>query len=449
LNSFANIWNWLVERDRVPRDGVILGHRVIDGVITKRRFALPPSRRAEHLVIIGKTGTGKTSLIKSMLQQDIEQESGFFCIDLHGDLTPFVLEKVALKERRTGQDLSSRTILINPANPFASVGLNILDASRSRPSAVVSEIVAILRQRWNLDYFGARTEELLRNCLWVLAENALPITALQPLLTSVSLRSVVLRKCQNPQVKAYFTGRYELLSEAMQSVMREPILNKITAFTTDPAIGHIVGQHNSTISLEGALDDGHWVILAAHKAQLGEDAETLAALILAKLKSGIFARRKRTVFAIYADELQALMASADAFRVLFAEARKFGVGVVTANQHLQQYPPNVRATLLSSGSIAFFRSSPEDAQHIATALDGGRLIERRVKELPNRQFLLRTSSDPVRELCSLPVKREGVSIGNLLRRINRRWTRPRDQIESQIQTQMDDTPRREALAEWK
>ena len=165
MNMLVKIWNRLAERRSGSDEGLLLGTRVVDGQITRKHFRLSQRTRTEHVVIIGKTGTGKTSLIKSMLEQDTQNGNGFLCIDLHGDLTPFILGRIAQRERQSRTDLSSRTVIVNPADPSRAVGINVVEASHRSLPVLISEVVAIFRQRWSLDHFGARTEELLRNAL--------------------------------------------------------------------------------------------------------------------------------------------------------------------------------------------------------------------------------------------------------------------------------------------
>jgi hypothetical protein len=381
-----------------------------------------------------------------MLARDIHDGRGFLCVDLHGDLTPFILGRIRQREQSTGEDLSRRTVIFNPANRDSSVGLNILRISGNL-APLISEIVSIFRLRWQLDRFGARTEELLRNSLWVLVENALTLTEVTVFLTDVGFRAPLVERTANAEVKAYFRSRYEQLSDAMQVVMREVILNKASAFTTDPAIRHIVGQQ-STLDLRSAIDEGQWIILQLNKSELGENSETLAALILARFKSAIFARRKRTLFTLYADEVQNLVSSGSTFEHLFAEARKFGVSVATANQHLGQYPTQVRATLLSAGTTLFFRASPEDAPFIARALDGGHAVERLVKELRDRHFLVRSGSGRWMEVAADNIARNDTATAGLIERSNACWAKPRAAIEAEIASRLGATGR-ESLEEWR
>jgi hypothetical protein len=426
----ANLWNKLIGRELPERSGLRLGVRVIDGQVSSKPYLLSPQRRAEHLVILGKTGTGKTSLIKSMLARDVHDGRGFLAIDLHGDLGPFILGRIREREQRTGEDLGSRTVIINPADTQFSVGLNVL-RTHGTLSPLISEVVSIFRRRWMLDRFGARTEELLRNSLWVLAENGLTLLELAPFLTDLGFRAPLVEHTQNAEVKAYFRSRYEQLSDAMQTIVREAILNKASAFTTDPAIRHILGQQ-AAFDLSEALDKGQWVILQMEKSRLGEDAEVLASLVLARFKNAIFARKARTLFTLYADEVQNLAASSDTLEHLLSEARKFAVSVVTANQHLNQYSPQVRTTLLSAGTTIFFRCSPEDAPFVARALDGGQSMERRLKELPDRHFLVRSGSNKWAEIQAFEVPHNTVPTASLIARSNAHWARPRGAIEAEI-----------------
>jgi len=224
--------------------------------------------------------------------------------------------------------MARRTILIDPGASRSSVGLNVLRTNGAL-GPHISEVVAIFRQRWQLDHFGARTEELLRNSLWVLAEAGFTLTELSPFLTDLGFRASLIERCSNAEVKDYFHSRYEQFSESMQAVVREAILNKVSAFTTDSAVRHLVGQTDS-VDLLDAMDRGLWLVLTLSRSRLGEDSETLAALMLTRFKNAVYARRRRELFSLYADEVQNLVASGDTLDHLISEARKFGVSVVTA-----------------------------------------------------------------------------------------------------------------------
>lgn len=139
--------------------------------------------------------------------------------------------------------------------------------------------------------------------------------------------------------------------------MREAILNKVSGFTADPHFRGILGQQHSTFSLQAAMDRGYWVILHLNKGRLGDQALTLGALLLAKLKNALFSRRERSVFTWYCDEVQNLISIDSGLDTVLSEARKFGISVVSANQFLAQFPAPMQAAVLVIGTHIFFQLS--------------------------------------------------------------------------------------------
>ena len=306
--------------------------------------------------------------------------------------TPFLLRAIAAQEWKRQEDLSDRLIVISPADADMSVGLNPLEDAE--PDFVrIAEFAEVLKQRWGLDHFGARTDELLRNALYVLSVNGLTLLELAPLLTLPGFRAKCLKQVPNAEVRQYFEFRYGQVSEPMRATMREPILNKTSAFTADPRFRHIVGQTQSTFSIKEAMDQGYWIIVNLEKGKLGGHALTLGSLLFTAIKNSLFTREKRTLFTVYCDEIQNLMAYSTDVETVLSEARKFGVSVVSANQFLDQYPAEMRAAILSIGTHVFFQLSSADATTVSQILDGGKPLAERLKNLPQRHFILKSGAD--------------------------------------------------------
>jgi energy-coupling factor transporter ATP-binding protein EcfA2 len=419
----ASFWNRLRGQDRrawSERGSLDLGNEVRDGELTRRHLSLSNARRTMHLCVLGKSGSGKSSLLKHIAQNDIASDRGFLYFDLHGDATPFLLKTINARERKLRRHLSDKLALIQTADPMMSVGLNPLETDA--PDFVqIAEVVEVLKRRWGLDHFGARTEELLRNALYAVAANHLTLVELTPFLTHGAFRLACLKNVPNAEVKEYFELRYDQASEAMRATMREPILNKTSAFTADPRFRHIVGQPHSTFSIRDAMDQSHWVIVDLEKGKLGEQAATLGSLILSVVKNALFSSKERFLFSLYCDEIQNLVAYGSGIETLLSEARKFGVGVVTANQFLDQYPAEVRAAILSVGTQAFFQLSGQDAAQVAQALDGGKALAERLKNLPQRHCVVKTGSDRAQEILVPRVQAPAVDPIDLVNRT--RYTR--------------------------
>lgn len=448
-----SLWNrWQGRRRRGRKDCAgmtTLGFRVAEEQVTTRRVGMSQVRRTMHAALLGKTGTGKSSLLKYLCLQDIEAGRGFVYFDLHGDTTPFILRAIAAQEWKRQEHLSDRLIVISPADREMSVGLNPLGGGN--PDFVsIAEIAELLKMYWGLDRFGARTDELLRNALYVLAANGLTLLELAPLLTHPGFRAQCLKRVPNAEVRQYFEFRYGQVSEPMRATMREPILNKISAFTADPRFRHIVGQATSTFSLREAMDEGYWIIVNLEKGKLGAHALTLGGLLFTMLKNALFTRDKRSLYTPYCDEIQNLIANSTDVETVLSEARKFGVGVVSANQFLDQYPAPMRAAILSVGTHCFFQLSGADATTVAQMLDGGRSLAERLKNLPQRHFILKSGADAPIEVCVPTVLDSKISSTDLLNRSRALHARPRAEIEREIAKRHAALTRTtdEALHDW-
>ena len=434
----AAIRNRLAKRRRGARSdrGLDLGFRIEDGQVTRRHVTLSTLRRATHLAILGKTGTGKSSLVRYLLEQDVRGGRGFLVFDLHGEFIRFLLALVNSLERELHTHFSGKLQIIDPADPISAVGLNPLE--QEAPDFVrIAEFAEILKLRWSLDHFGARTDELLRNALYALAAAGLTLLELPLLLSDASFRATCLKQVENREVRQYFDLRYDRVSDAMRATMAEPVLNKITVFTTDPRFRHILGQAKSTCSIGEALDKDYWVIVNLDKGRLGEQAVTFGSLFFTMVKNAIFARQSSTPFSVYCDEIQNFVAFGSSVETILSESRKKSVSLVSASQYLDLFPADMRAALLSTGNQAFFQLSPSDASHIAEALDGGRTLAERLKNLPQRHAIVKSGSDRAVEIRVPEVREPRVDYTDLLNRSRGTWARPRKLIEREITERQD------------
>ena len=447
----VGLWNRLRGRHRGARSGgsgVNLGFRVQDGHTTQRSVTLSDTRRAMHIAVLGRTGTGKSAFIRHLMQSDIASNRGFLALDIHGELTPFILRTINARERAEHRHLSDKLIVVSPSDREMSVGLNPLEGADD--FVRVAEFSQILRERWSLDHFGARTEELLRNSLFILAANGLTLLELSLLLTHSGFRAACMKRVPNAEVRQYFELRFDPLSEAMRATMREPILNKVSAFTADPHFRHIVGQAQSSFSLRAAMDDGAWVVVNLEKGRLGENAITLGSLILTMFKNALFSRSTRSIFSVYCDEVQNFVAQGNAIETMLSEARKFGVAFVTANQFLDQFPAEMRSAILAIGTHVFFQLSSADATQVSQALDGGKPLAERLKNLPARHAIVKSASDRWGEIAVPTVVDPKVDFTDLVSRTRYVQSRVRVHIERDIAERQEKLVQTttEALDDW-
>jgi hypothetical protein len=350
--------------------GLLLGKSVDSPYAS---IVFPDRHRCEHGVIIGKTGSGKTHLLEWLAWQLGKRGEGFSFFDFHGDASLSLISRL-----RHLPAAAERLVVLDPSHQTRSPGINVLEsgASDAERFRKVSEISSILRQRWGVDSFGARTEELLRNSLYTLAGTGRTLADLASLLTNADLRRNLTDQIEHPDIKAYWRDRYAPLSEAMKAAFREPLLNKVTAFLTEPAARHLLGQSQSTVDVAQVMSNQKWLIVRLPKGRLREHAHTLGNLLFAQLQFAALARealprRSRRTFTLLCDEVQNL--AENDLATLITEGRKFGVSVITANQFWEQLPKELRGALLSAASHICFRVSSADAQVLAAELS----LERR------------------------------------------------------------------------
>ncbi len=416
-----------------PSDHLTLGHTVLHSDLRPDQpVLLSHLTRTEHIGILGKTGTGKSSLLRFLCEQDIRSNRGFVFFDLHGDATPTLARLIALEEQRRGVDLSHRFVVFDPADRDFSIGINVLEAEDQQQAYVqLAEVTQILRDRWRLEAFGARTEELLRNSLHVLHENQMSIVELGPLLTNASFRNALVSNTKSEEPRAYFLERYSRLSPAAQAEYREAVLNKVTVFTHDPHFRHLLGQTNSPVKLRALVEGNFWVVFNLDKGRLSEQATTLGSLLLTRLKHVLFARSSRDLFTLYCDELQNLVTLDGGMDTLLAETRKLGVSVVSANQYLDQYPLSMQSAIMALGTLIFFQLSGFDAKRIGEAFSDPHLAGQ-LRNLPSRQFQVKRPALPfvhagVPSLPDLSADPEP-----LLHRSRTLWAEQRSHIEQEI-----------------
>jgi hypothetical protein len=398
--------------------------------------------RLRHIYIIGSTGTGKTKLIESFVRQDILNGRGFALIDPHGDLIQAILSFLARNfHDHDGYELGRQLILIEPFNREFAVGFNPLHAIGGHFPAML-ELTEIFKRFWGNGYWGPRMDELLRNTIMSLAENNLTFLEARPLLTNSGFRQRLIENVSFTEIRDYWQYRYNPLSEKMQAIYREPVLNKISRFVTDPSIYRILCQSQSRINFREAMDQGKWVLLNLSKGQLKENISLLGTLFLAKIKHAALSRvgipeRNRRPFFVFVDEFQNFVGND--FEEILSEARKYRLGLTLAHQNLDQVPRELRAAILGNvGTEIFFRLSHHDASQVSSEMDQKErhLIERRLIDLKVGEAYLKNKSQSPRLLKTPYVPSVRVSeeaIERIKRASFQNWARPVRDVEAEIE----------------
>ena len=269
-----------------PRnDNPITPFAITDYRDIRKRFGIKQKNRRGHMYLIGKTGTGKSTLIQNMAAHDIEAGYGLALIDPHGDLAEEILELVP--EQRVKD-----VIYFNPADLEYPLAFNPLEnVSPDHRYLVASAMISVLKKVW-ADFWGPRLEHILRNALLTLLENpGSTLLDLPRLLTDDKFREVLLRRVNHPQVREFWFAEFAKYSAWLRSEAISPILNKVGQFLTSIPLRNIVGQRKSTFDFRTIMDEGKVLIVNLAKGRIGEDnCSLLGAMIVTKIQLAALSR---------------------------------------------------------------------------------------------------------------------------------------------------------------
>lgn len=356
-----------------------------------RVFGIKDEDRFLHLYIIGKTGTGKSTLIETMALQDLEHGNGFALIDPHGDLVSRVAARAAASH-------TDRVIYLDATDPNQPFGYNPLrHVSEDRIALAASGMMDVFKKMWP-DAWGVRMEHILRNVLMALLEQ--PDATLHDVLRVFSNREFrrrVANSLRNDTVRTFLLKEFERFSFGYRADGTAPIQNKVGAFLADPLLNRILTAPKTDLHIRRIMDQCQVLLVNLAKGHIGEDSSSLlGGLLVTTIGLAAFSRAdtpqsERKDFFVYIDEFQSFTTLALAN--MLSELRKYRVGFTVAHQYLNQLDPQVRhAVLGNAGSIISFRVGVEDAPYLVHEFHS-KLSEIDLLQLPNYRIYLKLMID--------------------------------------------------------
>jgi hypothetical protein len=307
-------------------------------------FGIKDVDRRRHLWTIGKTGTGKSTLLINMAIDACE-----------------ILLNYVPKNR------INDVIYFNPADKDFPVTINPLEVTnKEEAELVVSGIVSIFNKIFGFSW-GPRLEYILRTTLLTLTD--VPNTTLKDvpmILTNQAFRKSIVENVKDPMLKSFWVDEFEKMTPQLQKESISPILNKVGQFVTSPLIRSVIGSPKSSVKLDDAMNDGKIVLCNLSQGRLGEDnAALLGAMLITKLQLAAMHRVDmdedlRKDFYLYVDEFQNFATSS--FIKIMSEARKYRLNITLANQYMAQIPEEVQKAILgNAGTIITFAVGASDA----------------------------------------------------------------------------------------
>jgi hypothetical protein len=358
-----------------------------------RKFGLKKKDRRLHTYIIGKTGTGKSTLMENMIYDDIREGRGVAVVDPHGELIDHILNYIP-PERV--QDV----IYFNPADSDFPVGFNLLEnVNPEMKNVVASGVVGIFKKIFG-ESWGPRLEYILRNAVLALLDypNS-TLVGVMRVLTDNAFRRLVVSTIKDPVIKDFFINEYEKYEPKFRQEAIAPIQNKVGQFLSSSTIRNIIGQPKSTINVGDIMNQGKILLADLSTGKIGEDnSALLGSMLITKIQLSAMDRTnipedERRDFYLYVDEFQNF--ATDSFATILSEARKYRLDLVMTNQYISQMPETVANAVFGNvGTMVAFRVGASDAQVLQKEFEPVFDVNDLVNQ-PNRQIYLKMAIDGV------------------------------------------------------
>ena len=371
------------------KDVVPLGKAIVKN--QEKVFGVHRTDRRRHSYIIGKTGTGKSTLLANMIIHDLKRGEGMCVIDPHGDLIETLLDYIP-------SNRINDVILFDPSDTQKVIQLNIFEGTSGvHRELIASGIVSVFKKLYAHSW-GPRLEYILRNALLTLLDTPQPrLSDVVDLLTNSEFRKKTLEQLKDPIIKSFWVNEFEEMSDKLRTEAIAPILNKVGQFVSSPLIRQVINSHKSSFSLEDAMNHGKIVLCNLSQGILGEDNATLlGAMIITKIQLTAMSRvsiaeEERRDFYLYVDEFQNF--ATESFIKILSEARKYRLSLILSNQYIDQLPENIQKAIFGNcGNFVSFVLGAHDAQVMSKEF-GGSYVPEDFVSLARHQILVKLSVD--------------------------------------------------------
>ena len=347
---------------------VIVGANAFGGAVQEIGVTL--EQRQKHTYIIGKTGTGKTTLLKSSIYQDMLNGKGLAVLDPHGDMFRELLSIVPENRRKN-------VIVFDPSDRDFPVGLNILDpgvdfaSEDDKHDWITSAVLSVFKKLSDDKQWGPRMEHILRNVTLTALQTSKPsLFTLQRLLTDKKYQREVAKKLKDPVLKQFWDKEFKLMGTMQMSAATAPLTHRLGHFITSKMSRHILLQEKTTIRIADIMNEGKILLVNLSKGDIGEDQSEFFGTILTSLiwmaayQRTKIPEKKRRDFFVYVDEFQNF--ATPQFGAITSEGRKFHVSLIVSHQNIAQIEDKdlIKVVAGNAATMICLRANPEDEAFI-------------------------------------------------------------------------------------
>lgn len=347
---------------------VIVGANAFGGEVQEVGMTL--EQRQKHTYILGKTGTGKTTLLKSSIYQDMLNGKGLAVLDPHGDMFRELLSLVPENRRKD-------VVVFDPSDRDYPIGLNILDpgidfeSEDDKHEWITSAVLSVFAKLADEKQWGPRMEHILRNATLTALQTPQPsLYTLQRLLTDKKYQKEVAKSLKDPVLKQFWEKEFKLMGTMQMSAATAPLTHRLGHFITSKMSRHILLQEKSTVRIADIMNEGKILLVNLSKGDIGEDqSEFFGTILTALIWMAAYQRtktpeKKRRDFFVYVDEFQNF--ATPQFGAITSEGRKFHVSLIVSHQNIAQMEDKdlVKVIAGNAATIICLKANPEDEAFI-------------------------------------------------------------------------------------
>lgn len=416
-----------------------------------RAFGIRAIDRLKHMYVIGKTGVGKSTMLENMAIQDIQNGEGVIFIDPHGSTAEKLLDFVP--ENRVKD-----VIYFDPSDIDFPLAFNIMeDVGFDQRHNVVSGLMGVFERLW-ADSWSARMQYILQNTLLALLEYPdSTLIDVNRMLINKEFRAAVVDNITDQVVKSFWVEEFANYGDRYTQEATPAIQNKVGQLVSNPLVRNIIGQPKSSFDLREAMDNRKIVICNLAKGKMGDSNSTMIGAVLvirtylaamSRAKESLGRQKALPPCYFYVDEFQNVVNKA--FANILSESRKYGLGLIIANQFIAQLnekdSTSVKDAVFGNvGTTIVFKVGPLDAQELEPLFEPTFTIEDMVG-LGVGQIYLTLSIDgitspPFSAQTLPPIEEPPVSYRNRIIRLTREtYATARADVEAFTQARFDAYP---------
>ncbi len=353
----------------LSKEGIYLGtnkHRN-----TETKIFMSREDRLRHFYAIGQTGTGKSTMLRNMIIQDIKNGDGLCFIDPHGSDVQDILAQIP-------PERYDDVIYFDPSYTERPMALNMLEYNRDYPEQktfVVNELFSIFQKLYggNPESMGPMFEQYFRNATMLVIEDpdsGCTLLDVSRVMAVKSFRDMKISKCKNPIVVQFWKEIAEKAGgEGSLQNMVPYITSKFDVFLANDIMRPIISQEKSSFNFRDIMDKKKILLVNLAKGRLGDINSSLIGLILVgKILMAALSRvdsfgKEMNPFYLYIDEFQNI--TTPSIATILSEARKYKLSLNIAHQFIAQLDDKIKDAVFGNvGSMAVFRVGSEDAEFL-------------------------------------------------------------------------------------